>query len=57
MQSVTSVYALLSRLAIRAQSLVLILQNTQHLIERGGGAAIHLCGELSAVWDAHVICV
>ena len=32
-QSVTSVHALISRLAIRANSLVLILQNTQHLIE------------------------
>ena len=32
-QSVTSVHAVLSRLAIRADSLVLILQNTQHLIE------------------------
>ena len=30
-----SVHALLSRLAIRAHSLVLILQNTQHVIDRG----------------------
>ena len=53
-QSVTSVHALLCYLAIRADSLVLILQNTQHLIEGGGVVADrHLCGGLLA----HAICV
>ena len=35
-QSVTSIHELPTHLAIRADSLVLILQNTQHLIEREG---------------------
>ena len=42
-QSVISVHALLSRLAIRADSLVLILQNIQHLIEGEGWVQTDTC--------------
>ena len=50
LQSVMSIHALLSRLEIRADSLVLVSESTQYLKKGGGmGADRHLCGELLAV--------
>ena len=51
------VHALLSRLAIRADSLVLILQKTQHLIEGEGWVRIDTCVVSCRQFETHVLSV
>ena len=53
----SSVHALLSRLAIRADSLVLILQNTEHLIEGMGWEQTETCVVSCLQVETHVLSV
>ena len=54
---VTSVHALLSGLAIRAGSFVLISQNTQHILEGEGWVQTDTCVVSCRQFETHVLSV